>query len=354
VKVVHLVSGDLWAGAEAATFELLRALRKIDGIDASAIVLNPGTLAERLAAADVPVDIVPELEHSFPELRRAIRHRTGDADLLHAHRYKESLLAAFSGLPWVSTQHGRPEPFSGAARLRAAATSALDLAVKRLSGARVIGVSGEVSQWLAPRVGPRKVVTIANGIADPHERVAAPPWSERARRVGFLGRLVPVKRPLFAIECIAHCPDIELDVVGDGPLREQVRARVEELDLSDRVQLRGHVDDPLPLVAGWRSLISTSVHEGHPISVLEALSLGTPVVFCANGVGDAVGPEAGRAVDAAAPPRHWAPTLASLVTDAAAGLAASAAARRRFVECFDVRGTAARTVAVYREVLGRA
>ena len=60
----------------------------------------------------------PEAERSFLELRRAVRERVGAADLLHAHRYKESVLSATLGRPWVATQHGRPESFAGREELR--------------------------------------------------------------------------------------------------------------------------------------------------------------------------------------------------------------------------------------------
>ncbi len=349
MRVTHLISGDLWAGAEVATFELLRAQRDLEGVEPTAVVLNPGQLVDRVREAGIAVELEPEAGRSFRVLAASVRARLAGADVVHAHRYKEDLLAALSGRPWVATQHGRPEPFSGAARLRAAITGSLDVVAKRLSAGAVIGVSSEVSAWLAPRVGRRKVETVANGIADPFGRIAPPPWRERPKRIGFLGRLSPVKRPLLAVECVARMPGIELEMVGDGELRGEVEARIEALGVGDRVHLRGHVADPLPLVAGWRALISTSAHEGHPMSVLEALALGTPVAYTAAGVGDAVGPEAGVALASDAEPDAWAEALTELVERT--GEAAAAAARGRFESHFDVRRTAEETVAVYRRVL---
>ncbi len=350
MKVVHLASGDLWAGAEVATFELLRAQQQVEGLSASAIVLNAGALADRLSEAGIRVEIEAEGGRSFGSLARAIRERVRGCDVIHAHRYKEDVLAALSGRPWVATQHGRPEPFDGAARIRAALTGGLDLVVKRISARQVIGVSAEVSQWLATRVGSRRVVTVANGIADPTDRIQPPVWSARPRRIGFLGRLAPVKRPLLAVEAMTACPDFELEIVGDGELRGRVETRVAELGLGDRVHLRGHVDDPLPLVAQWRGLISTSAHEGHPMSVLEALALGTPVAYTAEGIGDAVGPDAGLRLDSHASPDAWGRRLATWLGDEAAEDTAWAA-RRRFVEAFDVATTARETLAVYRAAL---
>ena len=110
-----------------------------------AVLLNPGELARRLEAAGVPVVVVSEAGRRFSALVAAVRRQLADADLVHAHRYKENLLAALSGRPWVATQHGRPE--RGMAELRSAVYRGLDRAAQRLSARRVIAVSAEVEAW---------------------------------------------------------------------------------------------------------------------------------------------------------------------------------------------------------------
>ena len=87
------------------------------------------------------------------------------------------------------------------------------------------------------------------------------------------------------------------------------------------------------------------------MSVLEALALGTPVAFIASGIAEAVGVGAGLALDATADPANWARSLEGFVSNDDAGAAVSEAARRRFVEAFDVNRTAARTVEVYRDAI---
>ena len=60
LRVVHLLSADLWAGAEVATFHLLRALAARSDVAVRAVLLNAGELARRLEAAGVPVAVEPE------------------------------------------------------------------------------------------------------------------------------------------------------------------------------------------------------------------------------------------------------------------------------------------------------
>src|SRR5690606_13467408 len=213
VKVVHLLSGDGWAGAEVATWHLLAGLAEQEGIAASAVVLNDGVLAERLAARGWLAGIEAERGRSFAALLAGVRARLAQADLVHAHGYKQDVLAALSGRPWVSTQHGRPEPWHGAARLRMATYGALDRALQRWAARRVIAVSAEVERWLRPRVGQARLVRAWNGLVDPLPDGGIVPWRERPRRVGVLARLHPVKQVERAIVAVARCPDVELEIV---------------------------------------------------------------------------------------------------------------------------------------------
>lgn len=277
-RIVHLVSGDLWAGAEAATFHLVTALRDRDEFDLRVLTLNEGVLSDRLREAGIDVDVYPEVQLGFGALVKRIRENVRSADLVHGHRYKENLLAALSRRPWLATHHGRPEPERGTAALRGASYRAIDLIAKRASARAVVAVSSEVAQWLSPRVGRAKVVQIANGISDPATGLAVPAWSDRPMRLGVLGRLFPVKGIDLAIEAVANAPPWQLEVVGEGPLRPEFEALIERLGVRDRVTLTGHLDAPLPHVAQWRALLVPSLHEGHPISVIEAMALGTPVL----------------------------------------------------------------------------
>ena len=60
LTVVHIVSGDLWAGAEVAVFNLLNQLRQRPELTIMAIALNEGTLSRRLEAIGIETFVVPE------------------------------------------------------------------------------------------------------------------------------------------------------------------------------------------------------------------------------------------------------------------------------------------------------
>jgi glycosyltransferase involved in cell wall biosynthesis len=354
VKVVHVVSGDLWAGREAATFELLRALSARPDVQPAAVVLNDGELARRLDAAGVPVAIEPEAARSFASLARAIRRRVRDAALVHAHGYKEDVLAACAGRPWIATQHGRPEPQRGAARARLRIYDVLDRTAQRFGARRVVAVSEEIAQWLAPRVGAARVARIANGIGDPLHGCASTSWRARPLRAGVVARLVPVKGVELAVAAAGTSRDVELEVVGDGPERPRLEQLARDLGAADRVRFVGFDPEPIARMAQWRLLLVPSLHEGNPIAVLEAMSVGTPVLAGPlPGVAEILAGRGGFLLgerNAAT----WSAALAARLRDDEAGEAASRAARARFLESYTAERCAAQMAALYHATRGAA
>ena len=64
LRVFHVVSGDLWAGAEAQFLQLIEAMSNRQDLEVRVAVLNPGILAERLRPTDVTLDIFDERQQS--------------------------------------------------------------------------------------------------------------------------------------------------------------------------------------------------------------------------------------------------------------------------------------------------
>jgi glycosyltransferase involved in cell wall biosynthesis len=126
--------------------------------------------------------------------------------------------------------------------------------------------------------------------ADSSEFVARP---DRSPRIRFLavGRLTGKKGPIFLLDSFRQAlernPDIELNLVGDGELAEAVRQFVQAFSLTDRVKLHG-VQPPAAVQELIRSsdvFVQHSVvnrsngdEEGLPVSILEAMAGGLPVV----------------------------------------------------------------------------
>ena len=100
----------------------------------------------------------------------------------------------------------------------------------------------------------------------------------------FVGRLEGIKDPDLMLrtfaEFVAEVPSARLVVVGEGSMREDLAHRVEELPLAGRVALMGGLapGQVAELMNASDALLVTSASEGMPVTVLEALACGLPVV----------------------------------------------------------------------------
>jgi glycosyltransferase involved in cell wall biosynthesis len=351
LRVCHVLSGDLWGGAASATLHLARALAARDDVAVRVLLLNSGVAAQRCAAAGLEVEIEPEGGRSFLALARAVRARLTGVDLVHAHGYKEDLLAALSGRPWLATLHGRPEPLRAGAAARFAVYTGLDRVALRFGALRVIAVSGELERWLSRRIGARRVLHAWNGIDDPVREPPPEAWAGRPRRVGVLARLFPVKGLALAVEAVAACPGLELEIVGEGPERDSLQRRAVALGAAGRIRFVGFDPEPEARLRRWRLLLLTSLHEGNPISVLEALAWGTPVLSAPlPGVAELLAGRGGWLL----PDRdvgRWAAAILRRVDDVVTGSRASAQARARFLEAFTADAAAERVARAYRSAL---
>ena len=104
------------------------------------------------------------------------------------------------------------------------------------------------------------------------------PWRERY--IIAVGRLSPQKGFDVLIESFAQLNDDDCDLVilGEGELRAELEAHAQRLGLSDRVHLPGFVKMPYLVIARAQLFVLSSRWEGLPNVLLEALSLGVPVV----------------------------------------------------------------------------
>src|SRR5437867_2914963 len=125
MRVCHVMSADLWAGAEVQVATTLSYLVERSDVDAIAVLLNEGRLAEELRQLGVEVAVVDEhLHSSLAILRFLVRFlRKRQVDIVHTHRYKDTVLGAVAaklvGVPHViRTVHGLREPMRGWERVK--------------------------------------------------------------------------------------------------------------------------------------------------------------------------------------------------------------------------------------------
>ncbi len=222
--------------------------------------------------------------------------RRGRFDLIHTHTSKAGILGRFAarmaGVPHIiHTPHG--QAFNGyAGRLM----TALFILVERWAATFtdwIIGLTDqEVRDNLERGIGePGQFVSIPSGIdlkpfarrdKSPAEVKTSLGLSPSARLIGSVGRLDRVKGHTYLLDAFGvlapRFPDLYLALVGDGEMLLDLRSRVEQSGLTDRILFLGWREDIPDLLHAFDLFVFPSLSEGMGRALVEAMASGLPIV----------------------------------------------------------------------------
>lgn len=130
------------------------------------------------------------------------------------------------------------------------------------------------------RIPSKRIVVIPNGVdLKDFASVVHKPGEAGQFRIGFIGRLDPVKRVPDLLEAMTHLPDgYVLDIYGQGSDDGRIRTCAQRLKLESRVRLRGAIPDPRPALEHMDVLVLPSEAEGFGLVLIEAMAARVPVV----------------------------------------------------------------------------
>ncbi|HEX4792647.1 MAG TPA: glycosyltransferase family 4 protein [Humisphaera sp.] len=139
-------------------------------------------------------------------------------------------------------------------------------------------------------VPPEKIVVIPNAIDLPP---AMPDFNRPVKsgvaRIGFIGRLDPVKRVEYLVVAMNHVRGAHLQIFGAGERRAALEELIDQQKLADRVTLRGPSSGPMEALRQIDVLVLPSEAEGFPLVLIEAMATGVPIVATdAPGIRDVV------------------------------------------------------------------
>lgn len=171
---------------------------------------------------------------------------------------------------------------------------------KTLDAASAIIVGSRHTEEEIPKRFAHKLVYIPENAIDPEKfNLSAPQHVEGPLNACFVGRLVPYKGPdmlLNAAESLLRDGRMKLDIVGDGPLRQELMNQVNQKRLSDAVKFLGNLEHKniQEVMARANIFPFPSIREFGGGVVLEAMSLGVvPIVVDYAGPGELVTEETG-------------------------------------------------------------
>jgi glycosyltransferase involved in cell wall biosynthesis len=302
------------------------------------------------------------------ELICTLVRETG-VDLLHAHLMNAHTVAAvagrLSGTPTVATLHGM-------------SLHPQEISVARTTGSHTIVVCREAwSQALAVGLSPEHVSLVPNGVdLAMYHPMSADRLDFRQTinigpddvLVGFVGRLAWEKGPdkfLKAAEFILERrPEVHFAVVGTGSMEKDLTATVRRAGLDSRIHMVGLAREPHRIYPALDLLLHTSRADAMPLTILEAMASGVPVV--AIGVGGvpeivATG-ETGILIGTtewpgivSEYPGDWegvALAAISLLSNPTRLKSMAGASVRRAQASFDIRQSATLTSHIFRQLLG--
>lgn len=378
MRILLLVHNLDLGGAQNAVFNLATGLAAAG----CGVVVLPwrrgGVLLPKFAAAGITLEAPIAEQGGWGRFRvpKAIGRIVDreKIDLVHAHMSDSALWAVVTqGLarrPAIVTHHtndlidtvGLGRPAYGFARRRL-----LFYCVRR--AAANIAVSKSVRDRLAAAasVPPASVDVVPNGIpVPPFDRLTAETQARRDRHTAaggtdwpkliFVGRLVEVKGldTLIAAapSIVESYPRACIQLVGDGPLEDALRAEVSRLGLDRSFEFHGFVPDVAPLLAEADVMVSPSRVEGLPLAVLEGMAWALPIVATdIPGHRDLIhGPETGLLVPPDSP-TALAGALRETLADWPAAESRAAHARKLAATHYGVANMAARHCEIYERVL---
>jgi glycosyltransferase involved in cell wall biosynthesis len=302
ITVLHIASGDLWAGAEVQLFTLANALKNDTDTIVHVILLNHGRLEKELIDCGVEVTVLDESKNNGLKILRIliIAIKRIRPDVIHSHRSKENILGSIAALlvgniPTLRTAHGAPEQKPTWFHIPKRLILFLDWFTGRFLQKKIIAVTDDLAGILQDSYPANKIEVIQNGIdaksliSSVQPKTPIGEFTITSSRIGIAGRLVPVKRVDLFIKAakilLASHPELQTSfhIFGDGPLRTSLETLNQKQKTENKIHFEGHCENMQQKLLDLDMLVLTSDHEGLPMILLEAMVLQKPIIAHAVG-----------------------------------------------------------------------
>lgn len=361
-RLVYVVTLAEVGGAQSYVRDLLPAA--LERFDVTVAAYGDGPLRDAVGELGIP--FVP-LRH----VRRPLSARQDPLglleltrlfgrlrpDIVHLNSSKAGVLgraaAAMARVPaCVFTAHGWA--FKATSGTSARCYLWADRAVRPLTTIVICVSETERRAGIAARVcTSAKSIVIANAV-DVGATVVRPRDRVDPIEIVSVGRLAPPKDFLTLLHALEILPrgQAHLTVLGDGPHRPMLESEIAQRGQSEAIQLAGEVREVRPTLERSDVFVLSSASEGMPMSVLEAMAAGLPVVASdVGGVHEVVEEGTTGFLVPSGDAPQMAERLARLAGDRALRERLGEAGRRRVEQCFALPAWRAKHLALYESLL---
>jgi glycosyltransferase involved in cell wall biosynthesis len=287
MKIAILITLSELGGAQSHVYILIKHLIS-RGIEVSLAVGKSGWLSDRVHKIGGEVTIINSLVHpirphkdllAVMHVRRWLAEECPDC--LHCHSSKAGLVGRVAAktlkIPTVFTAHGWAFT-EGASLKRKLIAIPLEKIISHLTGMIICVSYYDYMRAVKFKIAKNSLLkVIHNGIDDTDYRTT---YSDRPPKIVCVARFAPPKQQTKLVEALSFLNDRSwtLKFIGDGPDQTHVMKKVKALGLEHRVQFLGARDDVPRLLAESDIFVLPSFYEGLPISIIEAMRAGLPVI----------------------------------------------------------------------------
>lgn len=359
IRVLHVIDSFDLGGAQTVILNLVQAMDRSEFHLEVAGMHGEGPFKARLEATGISVHSLSPSKwppRYFWNFSRLLKR--GKFDVVHFHLFGANWIAK----PITALQSRAVrivhDHCNDAVRYNHVAALLLDSATNRLSD-HIFCVSESTRDFLLnyERLDDEKVSLLANAVDTEEFRPASMEERHSARRalgisetafvIGGVGRLVPQKDFGLFLQIAGGLPEAEFVIAGVGPMEAELRQRA-----GSNVRFLGFQEDRTALYAALDVLLLTSVYEGMPMTVLEAMAAGVAVVSTrVDGVAEAFGSGQEALIIQSREPAAFVRALKKLAAPAER-LRLAELARRRIELDFAISRSAKILQKVYRLHLG--
>jgi sugar transferase (PEP-CTERM/EpsH1 system associated) len=359
IPVVHLVSSLNVGGLEMVVLHLARNCNRDRFAIRVLCLQEKGKLAPAFEDIGIHVESLdcPELPKGRTLSRVARRLRQLKPRILHTHNMNPHFFGAVAacavGVPvLIHTKHGRNYPDRRVAVLKNWFLSFLT--------DRVVTVSADAANVVRQieRVPAQKTAVIRNGIDISQFRSTDRRSKGSGKEAIHIGRLNISKDQATLLRAARLVADADcgfrLTIVGDGPERESLFALKRELGLENHIRFLGERHDVNELLADADFFVLSSIEEGIPLTVLEAMAAGLPVIATrVGGNAEVVIPGKTGLLVEPRTPHELADAILAVLQDPERSRTMGLAGRNRVEQEFDVKNVTASYESLYLQCLSK-
>lgn len=278
IKVIHLLQSNKFSGAENVVCQIIELFKSDEEYEM--FYCSPyGSIVETLN--EKKIQFLPINKLSVKNVRRIVK--STNPTIIHAHDGGACIVATLATM-FNSNIKVIPHIHGNHMNMRKLGLKSILVKIMSVSWKRIIWVSqSSLDDYIFNKFVRNKSIVLPNVISksDLHQKVFND-INDYDFDCLFLGRITSIKNPIRALNIfknvIQELPDLKVAIVGDGELLNECMRFTERNNLQKNIFFMGYMKNPVKILSCSKLLVMTSIYEGTPMSALEAMSFGIPII----------------------------------------------------------------------------